>query len=448
MESTLNNEPPQAVVAYTSYPWEHAISVMRIVGPLQRAGLKLIRGNVTDDIHPERVSLGDVVLIQREFPGYYQHYEQIVASARSEGKPIIYEIDDLLLDLPEEHPDRAIHYYTKSLFPMLEAILVADAVTASNPDLCEYLRSLNPNTWLLPNYLEDALWPLEESPKNPVDPPVIVGYMGSDTHLPDLELVSPVLLRLIERFGESISLKFWGGQPPETIRINPRVEWIPLEMKNYAEFVSFFSHQHCDIFIAPLVDSQFNRCKSPIKYLEYSSRGIPGVYSRVTPFESVVHHGENGFLATTLAEWEDGLVRLIEDPELRLKLGMRALDTVKREWLLSQHAHQWPEVYTQALSSSNAERSRKLGYTEVMIKALKQLYAWQREIDPDLHPALIEKEQEIAWLRAELNNIYNSSSWAFIQKMQSIRRFFIPEGSKREQALISVLQKLRQQRLV
>ena len=85
---------------------------------------------------------------------------------------------------------------------------------------------------------------------------------------------------------------------------------------------------------------------------------------------------------------------------------------------------------------------------EVMIKALKQLYAWQREIDPDLHPALIEKEQEIAWLRAELNNIYNSSSWAFIQKMQSIRRFFIPEGSKREQALISVLQKLRQQRLV
>lgn len=416
---------------------------MRIVGPLQRAGLELIRGNVIEDIHPERVSLGEVVLIQREFPEHYQDYEQIVALARSEGKPIIFEIDDLLLDLPEEHPDRAIHNYTKALFPMLEAILEADAVTASNPELCEYLRSLNPNTWLLPNYLEDALWPLDASPENAGNPPIVVGYMGSNTHLPDLEQVSPVLLHLIERFGENIYLKFWGGQPPETIRINPRVEWIPLHMNDYAEFAAFFSHQQCDIFIAPLIDSQFNRCKSPIKFLEYSSRGIPGVYSRVAPFESVVQHGINGFLAATLDEWEENLVRLIEDPDLRSKLGMRALETVKREWLLSQHAHQWPEVYAQALSPSNIERSKKSKSTEVMIKALKQLYAWQREQYLELNPELIRKEQEIARLRAELDNIYKSNSWAFVQKMQLIRRFFVPEGSRREQALKSVLQKLR-----
>lgn len=442
MQPASDSPKPKVVVAYTSYPWDHAISTLRIAGPLQQADMNLIHGNVAADIYPERVSLGDLVLVQREFPGYYDKYEQIVSIARAEGKPIIYEIDDLLLEIPDEHPDSAIHYYTRALFPMLEAILEADVVTGSNPELCEYLRSLNPNTWLLPNYLDDSLWSFKLPSRHSNKTGLVIGYMGSDTHLPDLEYVSPVLQSILDRFGESIGFKFWGGHPPDVIRSHPNVEWIPLELPNYAEFASFFSQQECDIFIAPLIDSHFNRCKSPIKFLEYSSQGVPGVYSRVVPFESVVKHGENGFLASDLDEWGKYLVRLIENPDLRHQIAINAQETVRREWLLSDHAHEWLEVYEKALSPSHVKRIKDLGNRDVMIRALKQVYAWQREQDPDVNPKLLEKEREIAWLRAELDNIYNSNSWSFMQKMLKTRRFFVPEGSQREQVLKAILRRI------
>jgi len=42
------------------------------------------------------------------------------------GKPLVYEIDDLLLELPDVHPDRAIDYYTPAILPILHAIASAD----------------------------------------------------------------------------------------------------------------------------------------------------------------------------------------------------------------------------------------------------------------------------------------------------------------------------------
>jgi hypothetical protein len=181
-----------SVVAYTTYAWEHAIATLRIVSPIEQAGLKLIHGNEGDEIHPERVASGDAVLIQREFPDYAQQYQQIITNARSEGKPIIYEIDDLLLELPEEHPDQAINYYTPALFQILRAVLEADIVTTTTQELCDYYKQLNSNTFVLQNYLDDRTWKPRKLSVQTDKEPIIIGYMGSSTHTPDLELITPV----------------------------------------------------------------------------------------------------------------------------------------------------------------------------------------------------------------------------------------------------------------
>ena len=68
MEASIRTE--KIIVAFTAYAWNHALVMLRIVRPLQQAGLGLIHGNELDKVYPERVSLADIVLIQRDFPRF------------------------------------------------------------------------------------------------------------------------------------------------------------------------------------------------------------------------------------------------------------------------------------------------------------------------------------------------------------------------------------------
>lgn len=61
-----------------------------------------------------------------------------------------------------------------------------------------------------------------------------------------------------------------------------------------------------------------------------------------------------------------------------------------------------------------------------------------------LRDVLQEREHSINGLTVELDNIYQSNSWAFIQYMLRIRRFFIPEGSRREVVLRTIISALRE----
>ena len=61
-------------------------------------------------------------------------------------------------------------------------------------------------------------------------------------------------------------------------------------------------------------DTPFTRCKSDLKVLDYSALGIPGIYSRVTPYAATVNHGETGWLADNTTDFgRDALERRVTD---------------------------------------------------------------------------------------------------------------------------------------
>lgn len=339
---------------YSLDPLTAACPHLRVAGPAADAHAKIevIEGaswkeGSLDVSFPDEA---DVILIQRDFPRQEAQYDKVVRWARSRGKPVAYELDDLLLELPWEHPEK--EYYDSARAQMLQAIVDADAVVASTQGIADYVRRFNPNTWLLPNYLDDQIWELRQVPKDRSSW-VILGYMGgmTRTHLPDLEPVVPILKKLLQRYPDEVRLRFWGLVPPELAGL-PNVEFREETFPDYTAFADYFSKQECDVFIAPLRDNLFNGCKSWIKFLEYSALGAPGVYSRLEPYEALVVHGENGFLASTAAEWEIALGRLIEDRHLRVSIGQAAQETVRRRFLLSKHAHEWGIVYRAILSSA------------------------------------------------------------------------------------------------
>ena len=367
----------RTIVHYSADLWEHVCPMQRVVEPAQRLGFELLHGNEWDpssgelEIFPERVSEADLVVIQRDFPRHFEAYEEILRRARALRKPVLYEWDDMLTGLPAVHPD--YDHYMSVRAAILTAILEADAVTCATPYLAEYTRQFNPNVWVLPNYLNDRLWELKPAPAEiPAQPPVILGYLGAHSHRPDLDGVTPVLERLLDEYGDRLRLQLWNIQLPAGLEVRSNVEEPWPGLVSYASFVDTFLQHTWDIGIAPLLDSEFNRGKSWQKFLEYSALGIPGVYSRLTPYETVVEDGVNGFLARSPSEWEACLRALIEDAPLRQQVGQAAQGTARQGWMLSGLAHLWEEAYTQAISLP-VDSHRPLS------TMARKFYGWDRE---------------------------------------------------------------------
>ncbi len=391
------------IVHYSADYWEHFCPVQRVVEPAQRSGYQVVHGNEWDhaagrlDIYPERVRDADLVVIQRDFPRHFEDYQEIMAIARSMHKPVIYEWDDLLTDLPKEHPNYEQYMSVRSR--VMTAIIEADAVTCATPFLADYVRQYNPQAWVLPNYINDRFWQLR--PVRVEDSglrPLIIGYLGAHSHQPDLEMIAPVLESLLQFYGERLRLQFWNIQPPESLASLPNVEKPWPGLVDYRAFAAYFLQQSFDIAIAPLLVSDFNRGKSWQKYLEYSALGVPGVYSRITPYEVVVRHGTNGFLAQSLSEWEKYLRQLIDDDSLRRQMGQAAQETVRDSWMLSSHVQSWQDVYNQVASLPH-EKHRSISM------AAQKFIAWEQELLENSEKARQGFEHSLAEKESTIQNL-------------------------------------------
>ena len=419
--------PIRSVVGYSPYLWPHAVAALRVVRPIQQAGLQYISGKEADRIDIQQVSAADVIVIQREFPLFWDEYEQILSLARQHGKPIVYEIDDLLLEIPEIHPDRAIDFYTPAILPILHAITSADLVTTTTPNLKKYLEKFNPNVYVLPNFLDDAYWELRPYRPSSEQAQVVIGFMGSDTHLPDLESISQVFLQLAEQYRDRVGFRFWGCQPPAAILKLTQTEWLPYQVFDYPKFASYFLQQDVDILIAPLVDSPFNLCKSNVKLLEYAAIATPGVYSRIDSYNSLIIHQENGFLASSQEEWMSYLSQLIENPALREQVGNRLQDTVRKNWLLSHNAQRWKQAYEYAqIVAMRGDMSHRAEQIRFLRSAASQTLMLIRKQDQKV--AQLEKMN--LDLQNQLNGIYSSRGWDLLQTLRRLRGLILP-GSKR-----------------
>ncbi len=343
------------VLACTGNGWTTPLAELRLAGPARAAGIDLIQLPPWEEASQEQLAAADLVVVQREYAAC-SYYPALVQRARLLGRPLVFEIDDLLIDLPLDHPDHAHYAALQSI--ILSAVREADAVSVSTPALAQVLHKENPNIWVLPNCLDDQTWRVQpvsiRKSTSQENTSLVIGCMGSESHAPDIAAIVPALQQLLERY-TFLELHFWGVRPPPELARSSRVVWSPPVTGDYTDFARQFQDENgpsgrWDIAIAPLNDSTFNRCKSSIKYLEYSASGIAGVYADLPPYHNAVRHGETGLLAqNTVESWTACLEQLIKTPDLRYRLAQNALNDVLQNGLLVRHAWKWANTYTRIL---------------------------------------------------------------------------------------------------
>jgi glycosyltransferase involved in cell wall biosynthesis len=72
----------------------------------------------------------------------------------------------------------------------------------------------------------------------------------------------------------------------------------------------------------PLEDTIWAEGKCGFKGLQYMALEIPTIMSSVGVNKTILDSGVNGFLVSTEQEWKTAFIKLIEDENLRIKMGV------------------------------------------------------------------------------------------------------------------------------
>jgi len=102
--------------------------------------------------------------------------------------------------------------------------------------------------------------------------------------------------------------------------------------------------------LAPLEDNPFNRCKSNVKWLEYSACGVAGIYSDLPPY-ACVKSGETGILVRNTAnDWYNALAYLIDNPVKRRQMARNAREEVMAHYTVADRASLYLDTYQRVLN--------------------------------------------------------------------------------------------------
>lgn len=320
-----------------------ACAYIRGLLPLTHPGLGTVEVTLADAAEARRLQ-PDLFFVHRHAVPEEAEALALLAHARALGTPLLYDLDDDLAGLPEDHPE--VERLRPRNAAAMRLLAGADRVHVSTLRLAErvapFVRGGHARLDILPNGLDERLWLPPGMMRSGLSSvlaaasvqagPVRLLYMGTATHGADLDLILPALRRLHETFGARIAIDLVGVVPPgELPGFLNRVEVPRRAGLSYPAFVAWVTDRQrrepWSIGLAPLADTPFNRCKSAIKLQDYAALGLATVASDMAAYdglsapEGMGAQAAGNLLAACEADWFQGLARLIRQPEARCRLA-------------------------------------------------------------------------------------------------------------------------------
>ena len=224
-----------------------------------------------------------------------------------------------------------------------EACKLASGITTTTEYLADKFRAFNPNVIILPNSIDFGRWKGYPRPDKYKDE-IRIGWFGGDSHYKDLEIIHEQLLEVINRNKRAKLVlltpdkwpQLFGKFPQDQVEYHP---WAGLEIYNF-----ILSGMFWDIGLAPIEVNEFGRCKSNIKWLEYSALGVPAVMTDSLPYNKEVLQGINGICAPNNG-FREALESLINDESGRKAMGEAAYAHTKSHYDIDVVCHKFREAY-------------------------------------------------------------------------------------------------------
>ncbi|HEX3860984.1 MAG TPA: glycosyltransferase [Stellaceae bacterium] len=272
----------------------------------------------------------DSIVLQRQLE---MHQIEAIESAK-QLHPVfrIFELDDLITDLPPKSPHRAA--IPRDIAARLKrALSLCDRLVVSSSLLAERYGNWCGEAVMVPNYLEKSRWlGLEPHRRDGARPRV--GWAGAIGHAGDLALIAGV----VEATAREVDWVFFGLCPE---RLKPLVaeyhEWVPL--RDYAKKLASLD---LDLAVAPLEYHPFNDAKSNLRLLEYGVLGYPVVCTDIRPYRCGLPVRR---VANRSRDWIAAIRELAADRDACRRAGEELRHTVIRDWMLEDHLADWQKAW-------------------------------------------------------------------------------------------------------
>lgn len=279
----------------------------------------------------------DIIFIQREAfvvgPAYFERL------LKKTGKKIIFDFDDAIW---LKNVSEANKRFAWIKFPskISNIISLSDVVIAGNDYLANYASKYNSNIKVIPTTIDTNYHKrsITRERKNQV----CIGWTGSHTTIQYLDYLIPTLKKIKRKYGDKIYFKIIGDSNFSNEELGIQgVKW------NLSDEIDQLSE--IDIGIMPLPENNWTLGKCGLKGLQYMALEIPTILSSVGENCKIITDGVNGFLAKSENEWIDKLSFLIESPDTRRDMGIKARKTVVDYYSVNSQKENYIRIFKELL---------------------------------------------------------------------------------------------------
>ncbi|HCG6131698.1 TPA: hypothetical protein NJ068_002547 [Vibrio parahaemolyticus] len=270
----------------------------------------------------------------------------ILELAKSHSIKTVTFWDDNLLGIPES-VGKAVHEYFNEpsrVRVMSTLINDVDLFLASTPNLeVEISQSHSPKNiqslscYRSLNFKEKELVSRKNHKKKKTNL-FKIGYMGSQSHLNDLALVSSSLSNVLRRH-ENVVFEIFGtiDVPDEISDLIGTKVFKHGKCLNYESFVDKLCCLSWNLGLAPLENNKFNSFKADTKWVEYSIAGIPTFASKDSTYDRAI---DNECVGVIDDDFEDTLTKLLDDDAILEKYLDNSRNFLFDKYNIEEHSRE------------------------------------------------------------------------------------------------------------
>jgi len=254
--------------------------------------------------------------------------------------PYMYYIDDNFWRIKGDSPIARYYSHPVIRHSLEFAIANASSVLTNSDELSVFLACFSKHVKTLPAFFDFSLIDgcVSEGSEE-----IRIGFAGSPSRADDLDIIRPVIFPILETY-KNVVFEF-AGVMPNGISQSGRVRFFP-HTGSYSEFIRFQVGRNWSIGLAPLIDSEANRCKTNNKYREYGASKIAGIYSDLQPYKRSVMQGVTGLLVENSTEaWFSAISWLVSNSLERSKMGGDAYEDVKIKHCVERVSGVWASSF-------------------------------------------------------------------------------------------------------
>lgn len=155
------------------------------------------------------------------------------------------------------------------------------------------------------------------------DKKIVLGWTGTFSSIPYLNSIRHILIKLKEeRDFKLLLITNFEYEFPE----------MDLEVMEWKKESEISDLNKIDIGLYPIHMDEWSLGKGGLKIMQYMSIGIPGVATNYGTAQHIIDNASNGFLVSTDQEWLDVLKLLIDNENLRNKVGTQGLHDLEKNY--------------------------------------------------------------------------------------------------------------------